>query len=112
MRGSAAVAPLAVGAKEPINVSFLDFRPAPFTNLRSVTAPQHELTNYLWIGYYSSIYDDKASNLDRLALDGGASAGAGLFLQGVSSAPHFWCNDGAYVNQVGSLLGHAPSTDP
>ena len=86
--GPAAVALAAVGATEPIKVDTLDLRPTPFDNLYNVNASQRELANFLWTGYYNNIYVN-ASNLDRMALDEGASAGAGLFLQGVPSAPLF-----------------------
>jgi len=72
-------------------------------------APQLKLANFLWTGYYSSIYVN-ASNRDRMAPDEGASAGAVLFLQGVPSAPHFRFSSEVFVSRLKSPLAISPTS--
>ena len=74
-------------------------------------APQRELANFLRTGYYSSIYVN-ASNRDHMALDGGASAGTGLFLQGAPSAPHFRFSNEALDSEFKSFLAISPTPTP
>ena len=76
-----------------------------------IRCPPTRARGFLWIGYYSNIYDS-ARNLDRLALDEGASAGTGLFLQGVPSAPYFRLNYNVLVNQLRFSLAIPPTPTP
>ena len=107
-QGPAAEALAAVGG-DPDAVVFQDRdqRPAPFEKLGQARGRQRELANYLWTAYFNALYEE-ASNGERMLLAEGATAGAGLFLQGIPSVPHFRFSPQVMQHQVQAACGVSP----
>jgi hypothetical protein len=106
--GPAAVALAAVGGSPGMFFDGHDGRPAPFESLSQRQAPQRELANYIWVARFNSLWAQGDVH-DRASLDEGATAGSGLFLQGIPCAPHFRFSSQVMTTQLRSYLGMSPA---
>ena len=106
--GLAASALAAVGCDTPVELNGYDSRPAPFLELGRARGKQRDLANFLWVAYFNELFQ-AADNRNRMLLAEGATAGSGLFLQGIPSVPHFRFSSQVMQTQLKSVLGVSES---
>ena len=106
--GPAAAALERVGGARTMVVPDSDLRPVPFQRIHVLKLRQHDLANFLWIRYFNRLYVH-SNNRDRLLLDEGATAGSGLFLQGIPSSANFRFSPQVFTTQLRSYLGLSPA---
>jgi len=106
--GPAASALAAVGGDMSVELHGYESRPAPFHELGRARGKQRDLANFLWVAYFNELFQ-AADNRNRMLLAEGATAGSGLFLQGIPSVSHFRFSPQVMRTQVKALLGVSPA---
>ena len=106
--GPAAKAFERVGGARTMIVLDSDLRPVPFHRIHVLKLKQHDLANFLWIRYFNMLYVH-SDNRERTLLDEGATAGSGLFLQGIPSSANFRFSPQVFTTQLRSYLGLSPT---
>ena len=106
--GPAATSLERVGGARTTVVPDSDLRPVPFHRIYALKLRQHDLANFLWIRYFNMLYVH-SENRERLLLDEGATAGSGLFLQGIPSSANFRFSPQVFTTQLRSYLGLSPA---
>ena len=66
------------------------------------------MANFFWVAYFNELFQ-AAENMNRMLLAEGATAGSGLFLQGIPAVSHFCFSLQVMRTQVKALLGVSPA---